>query len=173
MPIVLPESRSRSELGSSDIFLRVQTRRAGKIKGESALKGHEEDILVNSWNWGLSASSAIGSNQATGRRSYTALTLNKSIDVATTALMSALAQNDLVKEARLSMRRAGGDQDDYFIVTLKDARIVGLSHSTDSSGQASETVQFTFTKVEVEYRPQSAAGGRGGSTVFSDELVSV
>ena len=112
MAIVIPEVTARvgAAQSSSDVFLHVQTRRAGKIKGESTLGGHEEDILLTSWNWGLSAASAIGSTQATGRRSYTALTVQKTIDQATTALMSALATNDPVKEARLTMRRAGGDQ---------------------------------------------------------------
>ncbi|MCK6420763.1 MAG: type VI secretion system tube protein Hcp [Aquabacterium sp.] len=175
MAIVIPEvtARAGASQSSSDVFLHVQTRRTGKIKGESTLGGHEDDILVISWNWGLSAASAIGSTQATGRRSYTALTVQKTIDQATTALMSALATNDPVKEARLTMRRAGGDQEDYFILTLKDARITGVSHATGADGATVETVQFAFTKVEVEYRPQKQTGGRGGSFTFTDELVSI
>jgi type VI secretion system secreted protein Hcp len=68
MAIVIPEVTARvgAAQSSSDVFLHVQTRRAGKIKGESTLGGHEEDILLTSWNWGLSAASAIGSTQATG-----------------------------------------------------------------------------------------------------------
>lgn len=173
MPIMMSEVSGSASAGSGDVFLSVQTRRAGKIKGESSLAGHEEDILVASWNWGLSASSAIGSTQATGRRAYTALTVQKSIDQATTALMSALATNDIVKEAKLTMRRAGGDQEDFFIITLKEARVTGLSHATSADGSTVETVQFTFTKVEVEYRPQKTTGSRGGSTSFTDELTSV
>lgn len=172
MPVTLPELRVPvGDGGKSDIYLHVQTKRAGKIKGESVVEGHKEDIIIASWQWGLSASSAIGSTQATGRRSYTALSVQKGIDMATTALMSALASNDLVKEARLTMRKSGGTQDDFFIITLKDARITGVSHVATHEGNTIENVQFTFTKVEVEYRPQKETGGRGGSTTFTDELV--
>ena len=108
--------------------------------------------------------------RATGRRSYTALTVNKQVDLATTALMSALASNDEVKEAKLTMRRSGGQQEPFFIVTLKAARIVSVQHDAGSDGEARETISIVFTEVEVEYRQQRVSGGRGGSTVFTDNL---
>jgi type VI secretion system secreted protein Hcp len=172
MPTAMPEMLVQSKgKGSADMYLSVQTRRAGKVKGESTTPGHEEDIIVHSWNWGLAASSAIGSTQATGRRSYTHLTVIKNIDSATTALMSALAQNDMVKEAKLALRKSGDGQEDFFIVLLKDARITGVSHSVVADGSTIETLAIAFTKVEVEYKPQKGTGGRSGSTTFTDELV--
>jgi len=165
MPAAVPHGQ-----GSADIFLHVQTKRAGKLKGEVATAGHADDIHVVGWNWGLSAGSALGNTQATGRCQYTALTVRKGIDLATTALMSALASNDEVKEAKLTMRRAGGVQEDFFIVTLKAARITSLQHEVDAEGNTHEVLTLAFTEVEVEYRPQRSAGGRGGSTVFSDSL---
>lgn len=171
MPLVMPEMTATRGGSSSDIYLHIQTKRAGKIKGESTIAGHQDDIIVDTWQWGLTASSAIGSTQATGRRSYTALTIQNGIDQSTTGLMSALATNDLVKEARLTMRKAGGTQEDYFILTLKDARVTGVSHVTAADGHTTENVAIMFTKVEVEYRPQKTSGGRGGSFSFTDELV--
>lgn len=156
---------------AADIFLHVQTRRAGKIKGEATAENHEDDIVVSGWQWSLAASSALGSTQATGRRSYSALTVFKRIDQATTGLMSALATNDAVKEARLTMRRAGGEQEAFFTVTLKEARITSLNHVAEPNGDTRETVTIAFTKVEVEYRPQKASGGRSGSQMFTDELL--
>ena len=155
----------------SDIFLSVQTKRAGKVKGEALHPGHEDDIVVQGWNWGVAASSALGSAQATGRRSYKGLTVVKQIDAATTALMSALATNDEVKEAKLTMRKAGAEQIDYFLVTLQKARISSVDHSTDDTGSTLETVTIQFNKVSVEYRPQKSAGGRGASMTFEDEIL--
>jgi type VI secretion system secreted protein Hcp len=155
----------------ADAFLHVQTKRAGKVHGEAASPGHADDIEVTGWQWGLSASSGIGGTLATSRRSYTALTIHKRIDAATTPLMSALATNDSVKEARLTLRRAGGNQEDFFIITLKDARIVSVQHIGDADGSTRESVGIAFIKVEVEYRPQKATGGRSGSTTFTDELM--
>ena len=155
----------------ADTFLHVQTKRAGKVKGEATEPGHADDIHVVGWQWGVSAGSAIGNTQATSRRSYSALTVHKQIDSATTALMSALATNDEVKEAKLTLRRAGGDQEDFFTIKLEKARITSVQHSGEADGGTRETVTIAFTKVEVEYKPQKSTGLRGGSHVFNDELV--
>jgi len=158
--------------GASDIFLSVTAKRAGKVKGEARSPGHADDIVVSGWRWGLSVSSSVGMTRETSLRSYNALTVYKQIDSATTALMSALATNDEIKEAKLTMRRAGGEQEDYFLITLKAARIASVQHEVDAAGDTRETLSFTFTEVEVEYRGQRSTGGRGASTVFTDSLPS-
>lgn len=157
--------------GDADILLYVQTKYAGKLKGEATVPGHADEIQLVGWHWGVTASSALGDTQAHARRSYSALTVHKRIDSATTALMSALVRNDEVKEAKLTMRRAGGDQEEYFLITLKRARVTSVQHDADAAGNARETVTFAFAEVEVEYRPQRASGLRGGSTTFTDSLV--
>lgn len=156
--------------GVADFFLHVQTRRAGKLKGEATAPGHEGDILLVGWAWGLSAGAAVGDVQATARRSYSALTVTKYIDSASTALMAALATNDEVKEAKLSLRKAGGEQHDYFTITLQGARITSLHHSADSQGLTHEVVTLAFTDIEVQYTPQSSTGQRSGATTFKDSL---
>jgi type VI secretion system secreted protein Hcp len=158
-----PVRSDASPAGSGDIFLHVQTKRAGKVKGEAVAPGHEDDIVIQSWHWGVTANSAIGSTQATARRSYRGLTVVKLIDSATTALMAALATNDEVKEAKLTMRKPGSEQVDYFLVTLNNARVSTIDHATDDQGNTLETVTLVFTKVEVEYRPQKSTAARSRS----------
>ena len=153
-----------------DMFLLVQTKRAGRIKGEVTDEGHEDEIRIAGWHWAVSASSAIDSVRATAKRSYSALNVVKTVDSASTALLSALATNDEVKEARLAMRKAGGEQVDYLLITLSNARIAGVEHNADASGQVMETVSLRFAKVKVEYRTQRGSGLRGGATTFEDEI---
>jgi type VI secretion system secreted protein Hcp len=172
MPGQIPGLSAAAGGGSADYFLHVQTKRAGKVKGEAVAPGHQDDIVVTGWNWGLSAGAALVDTRATARRSYSALTVHKGVDSASTALMSALATNDEVKEAKLSLRRAGGEQDDFFTITLKGARVTSLQHSGDDDGSTRETVTIAFTEVEVEYRPQKATGIRGGAFIFTDSLPS-
>jgi len=166
VPMIEPGSSE-----ASDIFLRVQTKRAGKMKGEATAPDHEGEIVIASWSWGLSAGSALGSGQATARRSYKHLTVTKAIDSASTSLMSALATNDEVKEARLAMRRAGEEQVDYFAIVLGGARVTALDLSVDANGTPVERVEFAFTKVEVEYRRQEGTGQAGASSSFQDEYL--
>ena len=158
---------------AGDFYLHLQTKRAGKIKGESSSSGHVDDILVLGWQWGLQANAAMGSTAASERRSYSALTIHKSVDRATTGLMSAIVTNDEVKEARLAMCRSGGSQEEYFVVSLKGARVESLNHSADANGTVRETLTIVFTKVEVTYSPQQTSGLRGGAPSFADEIHSV
>lgn len=155
----------------ADIYLYVKAKRAGIVKGEAQVPGHMDEIVLSGWNWGVSSSSAIGHTVATSRRSYTGLTVRKLVDLATTPLMSALATNDEITELRLSMRRAGGEQEDFFTIKLSKARVSSVQHDTNASGDAVETVTFLFTKVEAEYRPQKTTGLRGGSMTFSDDIA--
>lgn len=155
----------------ADAFLYLKTKRAGVLKGESTVPDHADEIQVQGWKWGVSSSSAIGHQSATSRRSYSALTIEKSIDSATTALLATLATNDEVVEAKLSMRRAGGEQETYFTILLKGARVTGLEHGFDAAGGTLETVTINFLKIEVEYRPQKTTGLRSGTMTFSDDLT--
>lgn len=160
-----------ARLGSlADLYLHVLTRRAGKLKGEASAEGHAGDIQLMGWQWAMTASSALGHAPATSRRSYTALTVVKRLDLASTALMAAMAGNDEVKEACLTMRHAGGTQEDFWCIRLHGARITQIRQQAEPSGETQETLTIAFTKVEVEYRPQQASGLRAASTTFTDTL---
>ena len=173
MPIQIKELQVTAAGGNSvaDVFLHVVTKRAGKIKGEGTTEGHADDIVVQTWAWGVVANTAIGSTQSTARRSYRNLVLTKGIDSASTGLLSALVSNDEVKEATLTMRKAGGEALDYFRMMLSNARIVNVDIEVQSSGVPVEHVTIAFTKVEIEYKRQEQAGlGAAGST-FADEIL--
>jgi type VI secretion system secreted protein Hcp len=156
----------------SDMFLHVQAKRAGKIKGEGSTTGHTDDIEVRSWTWGVSSAAAIGSTQATGKRQYKHLAVVKGIDSASTGLLAALATNDEIKEAKLTLRKAGGDALDYYTMTLGEARIVAIDTGVDEHGRPAETVAFAYTKIEVEYKRQQGTGISGASTSFHDDVAS-
>jgi type VI secretion system secreted protein Hcp len=157
--------------GASDIFLSLQGRRVGKIKGESTVADHEDDIVVQSWRWQANGAAAINSVQATARRSYSGLTVVKGIDSATTALLSALVTNDEIKEAVLTVRKAGGEQAEFFVMTLNGGRISSVEHAVTAGGVTQEVVTINFTKVKIEYRLQTTSGGRGASTTFQDDIL--
>jgi type VI secretion system secreted protein Hcp len=155
----------------SDIFLHVQTKRAGKIKGESTTQGHADDIEVRGWRWGAQSGSAIGATAATARRQYRPLVVVKGVDSASTGLLAALATNDEVREAKLTMRKAGGDALDYYCLTLNNARVVDIVLDVDAQGRPVETVTFSFTKVAIDYKRQQGTGLSSGSYTFQDEVL--
>jgi type VI secretion system secreted protein Hcp len=166
---MVPIPGDPSASSGADVYLSVRTKRAGDLKGESASPGHEKAIVAHGFQFGVSASSAIGSGQATARRQYKHLVVMKRLDSASTSLMSALATNDEIKELKLALRKPGDGQEDFFTITLAGARVVGVDLDCDENGQTLERATFAFTKIDVEYRVQTGAGGLGASSTFSDE----
>jgi len=156
----------------ADAYLSVRTKRAGELKGEVLAKGHEHSIEVHGFQFGVAASSAIGSGQATARRQYKHLMVVKRLDSSSTSLLSALATNDEVKELKLALRKPGIGQEDFFTITLTAARVVGVDLDFDAGGEAVERASFAFTKIDVEYRVQGADGILGAASTFTDELLS-
>lgn len=171
-----PASASGTASGA-DMFLAVRSARAGEIKGESAATDHEDQIVIQGWTWGMTQQVAAAAptggggsaRQAGQRRSMRTFTVFKQLDRGSTSLMAVLANNDAVRTAVLTMRKAGGGQQDFFKVTLTDGRVVELGYTADDSGNVVEQVTFAFNKIEVEYRPQAGDGGLGGATVFVGE----
>lgn len=159
-----------SSPSGADAYLHVVAKRAGKIKGECRAPDHSDDIGVSHWTWGISASSSIGAQSSTARRSYKQLVVTKNIDSASTGLMSALATNDELKEAKLTMRKAGDGQHDFWRITLKKARVVAVDYDINAQGDTVERVAMSFTEVEVEYRFQEVSGTRGAAYTFNDQI---
>lgn len=159
--------------GMSDVFLNVVGKKQGPIKGECKSVGHVDDITVLTWQWGLSAPTAVGTTQATRRRVHEALSVTKQLDSASTRLMSALSVNEELKSVKLSLRKAGLGSDDFFKIELESARVASLHVESDGAGGVHEVVKFVFQKIAVTYQPQQSGGGAGGSQVFQDELVNV
>jgi type VI secretion system secreted protein Hcp len=168
MPAGLPSFSATA----GDMYLSVRSARAGDIKGESQANGHVDEVVVHGWNWGLSQQVAAAApdggsgKQAGKRRSLRTLVVVKTLDRATTSLMSVLYANDLVRTAVLSMRKAGGQQDDFFKITLTDARVIELDYVADEQANVQERVTFAFAHVGFEYKPQAGTGQLGGANTF-------
>src|ERR1043165_9919305 len=106
-----------------DMFLKVETAKQGAIKGEAADRTHDTEIDVLSWSWGLHSHSALSGAGASSKASMDELRVVKKIDSASTALMATLKNNELVKKATLTVRKAGKDPLEYLVITLQNARI--------------------------------------------------
>lgn len=169
MPSPVPLGPSSAT--GADVYLSVRTKRGGEVKGEAHAAGHENAIQLHGFQFGLTSGAAVGSVQATGRRHYQNLVVVKRLDSSTTSLMSALATNDEVKELKLTMRKPGGGQDDFFSITLSAARITNLVLDCDADGNAQEHVSIAFAKVDMTYRIQGKDGVMGAASTFTDEVL--
>lgn len=166
----LPEPLPTLPHGSAaDAYLAVVGRKQGPLKGESETPGHVDEIAVIAWRWGVSSPTATGSSQATGRRMYDVLEIDKLVDGSSTRLLNSLGNNEDLKSATLALRKAGTGEDDYFKITLELARIVACRMQSSPSGGLYETVSIAYQKITMEYSPQQAGGAKGAGSSFTDE----
>jgi len=155
-----------------DMFLTVQGQRSGNIKGESKDAKHADSIDLTGWSWGMHAGAAIGGGSTTGKTSLDSLTVTKHADSSSTALMSVMRNNELIKKATITVRKAGTVPIDYMIVTLENARLISYE-ITSVEGAASvltERFAFSFQKITVDYYPQDGSGARKGGMSFQTEV---
>ena len=176
--MVIGESKNTSSSvggGSGDMFLMVKGATHGLIKGESQDEDHKGEIEVLSWSWGMQARPVTGGAGTAGKATIHELKVVKKVDSASTALMLALRTNEVIKEAVLTLRKAGKTQHEYLKVTIEQGRVTSLDiDAGDASGSPDllENVSFTFNKIAVEYTGQGADGQLLGSMVFEDQFGS-
>ncbi len=154
-----------------DMFLYLETNRAGVVKGESVDASHPNEIQVLDWSWGMTSSHQVGGAGTATRMALSELHIHKRADSATTALMSVMRTNDVVKKGVLSVRKAGGNPVDYLIITIERGRITSLDIRSDMSDgpHVIEHLTFAFEKIEVVYVPQDDKGQKKGGSTFAAE----
>jgi len=163
---------SKTQLGAGDLFFKVKGAKHGLIKGESLDDQHKDEIEVLSWSWGMQARPALGGGTPSGKATIHELKILKRVDIASTALMSALRTNELIQTATLTLRKAGKGQLEYFKITIEQGRVTALNIEVDpasSNGELIENLSFSFNKIEVVYTPQGQDGQPKGSTMFTDQ----
>lgn len=149
-------------MAAVDYFLKIDG-----IPGESQDSKHKDEIEVESFSWGESqaGSFARGGGGGAGKVQMQDFHFSMRVCKATPKLFLACATGQHIKQAVLTCRKAGKDQQDFLKWTFHDVLI--SSYQTGGSGAGDilpmEQVSFNFAKVEVEYKEQKADGTLGGA----------
>jgi type VI secretion system secreted protein Hcp len=154
------------------MFLKVKGAKHGEINGESQDQKHKNEIEVLAWSWGMQGKASLGGGIATGKATMRELRITKRVDKSSTALMSALRSNELIKEATLTLRKIGKTPLEYLKIKIEEGRVMAIDlDAGDTSGSPAllERVTLSFNKISVEYTPQGADGMPQGTTNFEDE----
>ena len=153
---------------ASSIFARI-----GTIKGESRDAKHKDEIEVLSWSWGVSQSGTTGhgGGGGAGKASFHDFTFAHHVDKASPLLMKACATGQHLKDATITLRKAGKGQQEYLIITMTDLIVTSVSTSVSAEGDATmESVGLAFAKVDLEYKPQKADGSLEAGIHFKYDL---
>jgi type VI secretion system secreted protein Hcp len=138
------------------------------LKGESQVKGFEDQIQVLAWSWGLSQTGTThhGTGGGAGKVNVQDLSFTHFVDTSSPRLVEACCKGTHYDEATLTMRKAGGSPLPYLTIKLKD--IIVTSVSTGGSGgedQQTENVTLNFAAFEMSYQAQDNKGGKKGGAV--------
>jgi type VI secretion system secreted protein Hcp len=142
-----------------DYFLKIKD-----IEGESSDSKHKNEIDIESWSWGEtnSGSHAYGGGGGAGKVSMQDFSFTMRVNKSSPKLLLACANGMHIKEALLTCRKAGKEQQEYLKIKFTDL----LVSSYQTGGSAGDVVpvdqlSLNFSKIEYEYYPQKEDGTLG------------
>ena len=151
-----------------DYFLKI----AG-IEGESPDAKHKNEIQLESWSWGETqqGAHAAGGGGGAGKVAMQDFHFVMKVNKATPKLMLACANGEHIKDAVLSVRKAGKEQQDYLKITLSDL-LVSSYQTGGSHGDVvpSDQIALNFSKIEFEYKEQKPDGTLGSAVKSGYDL---
>jgi len=139
-----------------DMFLKIDG-----IKGESEDDKHKGEIDVLAWSWGASQTGTMhtGGGGGAGKSNIQDISITKWIDSSSHKLLKAVSIGDHIKEALLTVRKAGSKPLEYIKLNMKDCLISSVS--TGGSGgedRLTENISINFAVFEYTYTPQKIDG---------------
>ena len=141
-------------MAAVDYFLKIDG-----IDGESTDSKHKNEIDILSWSWGESqtGSSATGGGGGAGKVSMNDFNFMMTVNKASPKLLLACANGSHIKEALLTCRKAGKEQQEYLKIKFTDL-LVSSFQTSGSSETPVDSISLNFSKIEYEYYPQKPDG---------------
>jgi type VI secretion system secreted protein Hcp len=144
------------------------------VKGESGVKGHETEIDVLTWSWGLtqSASAHIATGAGTGSADVSDLTITKYIDSASPTLHQECFLGSDFKTATLTCIKVGGKAGPVEFIKIVMSGTVFISSvkpgdrevvDGKATDRFTETMTLNFAKVKIEYTGQKEDQSKGAT----------
>jgi type VI secretion system secreted protein Hcp len=153
---------------ASDIFAKI-----GDIKGESFDDKHKDEIDVLSYSWGVTQAGTIvgGGGGGEGKAQFSDFNFTTNVSKASPMLFLACASGQHIKDATISVRKAGGKTEDYLILKMTDVMISSYQASGSSTqDRPTESVSMAYAKIEFTYKPQNANGTLGAGITTGWDL---
>lgn len=139
-----------------DYFLKIKD-----IEGESADSKHKNEIDILSWSWGesQSGSSSYGGGGGAGKVAMQDFNFTMTVNKASPKLLLACANGSHIKEAMLTCRKAGKEQQEYLKVKFTDLLVSSFQTGGSSGAEVPvDQISLNFAKIEYEYYPQKPDG---------------
>lgn len=146
---------------ATDMFLKFKP----AVDGEAGDAKHKDEIEIHSYSFGVTnqGTASHGGGLGAGKAQFQDFHFSKSVDKSTPNLLKMTASGQHFEEALVTVRKAGGGQQEYLKITLNDVYITSYSTSGSEGAVPVESFSLNFTKAKLEYSPQKADGSLGPS----------
>ncbi|MBE0541993.1 MAG: type VI secretion system tube protein Hcp [Verrucomicrobia bacterium] len=142
-----------------DYFLKIDG-----IEGESGDAKHKNEIDIMSWSWGESnsGSHAYGGGGGAGKVSMQDFSFTMTVNKSSPKLVLACASGQHIKNALLTCRKAGKEQQEYLKIKFTDLLVSSFQTGGSSGAEVPvDSISLNFAKIEYEYYPQKEDGSLG------------
>lgn len=151
-----------------DMFLKLDG-----VEGESPDPQHPTEIQIEAFSISVTSPRDAFTNQAQGANLWGHMFLKAKVDKSTPKLFMKIAKNEKIPSAVLTCRKSGGEQFEYFKVTLSEVLVVGV---TAGEIEGEEVVppckfQLAYAKIEISAKEQTSTGPTSGPVVFVHNLA--
>jgi len=145
-----------------DYFLKIDG-----VEGESQDSKHKAEIEIESFSWGevQTGTASHGGGMGAGKVQMQDFNFTMRVNKSSPKLFLACARGDHIKNAILTCRKAGKDQQEYLKVTFSDLLVSSFQTGGAAAGDMlpMDQISLNFTKVEFEYKEQKPDGTLGGA----------
>jgi type VI secretion system secreted protein Hcp len=155
-------------MAQNDMFLKIDG-----IDGESEDAKHKNEIQIESYSIGASnsGSSVLGSGSGTGKVQFSDFTFQKVADKSSPSLAKYCANGKHIPTIVLTVRKAGENPQEYYIVTMTESLVSSWQHSGhNGAGLPMESVSLNFSKIKMDYKPQQKDGTLGALVTMTVDL---
>jgi type VI secretion system secreted protein Hcp len=144
----------------------------GTIKGNSTIKGFENQIILHSFSHGVLlpiSMDTANTERTMGRPSFSEFSVNKATDQSTPAMYAACAAGTKLGTATLSIgRNEGGTFMLQMKYVLTNAMVSNIS--TSGGGEMMDSVSLHFSAITSEYTQQNVDSTKKGNAPFGWDL---
>jgi type VI secretion system secreted protein Hcp len=144
-----------------DAFLKLQG-----IEGESTDKAFKGQIELHSFSVSAqqTGTQAHGGGGGAGKVRFSDIHCTKLYDKSSVQIMLACATGQHFPEGTITCRKAGGEQEPFLIIKLKDIIISSYNMGGHSKGELPIMAEFSlnYGSIEKEYKVQTEKGTVSG-----------
>jgi len=128
------------------------------IEGESNVKGHEGDIDIEAWSWGVTQTGGGHGGGSAGRATFQDMSFVARISKASPNLFMSCATGLHHKSAQLTGLTVGEKMRPFLSYKLTDVLVSSVQESGSEAGPPQEQFALNYAKIEMSFTSQNAKG---------------